>query len=113
MGTVWMLLVALARAETLAILHATVLPVSGPPIADGTVVVTDGHIAGAGARLSVPAGASTVDSPGMFLMPGIVDILSHLGVFPWPDANAYSDGNEAVEAFTPRVWAGDSFDPED
>jgi imidazolonepropionase-like amidohydrolase len=61
----------------------------------------------------VPPDAEILDAKGMFLMPGIIDIHSHMGVYPWPDANAHSDGNEMVEAFTPRVWAGDAFDAED
>lgn len=107
------LLLAMAEAATFAITHATVLPVSGPSIADATVVVTDGKIVAVGANAPVPAGASVVDATGMFLMPGIIDIHSHMGVYPWPEANAHGDGNEAVEAFTPRVWAGDAFDVED
>ncbi|MDP2305077.1 MAG: amidohydrolase [Pseudomonadota bacterium] len=102
-----------AHAASFAIVHATILPVSGPPIADGTIVVTDGKIAAIGAGAPVPAGAATIDASGMFLMPGIIDIHSHMGVYPWPDANAHGDGNEMVEAFTPRVWAGDGFDPDD
>lgn len=109
----WLTLLASARAASFAIVHATVLPVSGPPIADGTVVVVDGRIAAVGASLPAPAGAEIVDATGMFLMPGIIDIHSHMGVYPWPDANAHGDGNEMVEAFTPRVWAGDGFDAED
>lgn len=106
-------LLAGARAASFAIVHATLLPVSGPPIPDGTLVVTDGKIAAVGAKVAVPAGAATIDGTGMFLMPGIIDIHSHMGVYPWPDANAHGDGNEMVEAFTPRVWAGDGFDAED
>lgn len=102
-----------AFAADLAILHATVLPVSGPPIADGTVIVDDGIIVAVGPRLPVPAGTPTLDATGHYLMPGILDVHSHMGVYPWPEGNAHGDGNEAVEAFTPRVWAGDSFDPED
>lgn len=107
-----LLLAAASVAATFAITHVTALPVSGPPLADATVVVTDGKIAAIG-QVPVPAGAETIDATGMFLMPGIIDIHSHMGVYPWPDANAHGDGNEAVEAFTPRAWAGDAFDVED
>lgn len=108
-----MLLLSAALAADLAILHATVLPVSGPAIEDGTVVVDDGKIVAVGRGLPAPAGTPTLDAGGKFLMPGILDVHSHMGVYPWPEGNAHSDGNEAVEAFTPRVWAGDSFDVED
>jgi imidazolonepropionase-like amidohydrolase len=107
------LFVLAAEAASFAIVHATVLPVSGPPVPDGTVVVTDGKIAAVGAGIPIPAGAETIDATGNWLMPGIIDVHSHMGVYPWPDANAHGDGNEAVEAFTPRAWAGDAFDAED
>lgn len=108
-----MLLASLALAADLAIVHATVLPVSGPPVADGTVVIDQGRIVAVGPSLVPPPGTPTLDATGMFLMPGIIDMHSHMGVYPWPEGAAHGDGNEAVEALTPRVWAGDSFDPED
>lgn len=100
-------------AALLAIVHATVLPISGPAIPDGTVIVRDGKIAAVGAGVPVPAGAEVVDAAGRFLMPGLIDVHSHMGVYSWPGGEGVADGNEMVEPFTPRVWAGDSFDPED
>ncbi|MFZ5476980.1 MAG: amidohydrolase [Myxococcota bacterium] len=108
-----MLLVATAAAATFAIVHATVLPIAGPPVEDGTVVVTDGKIVAVGKGLAPPAGAEVVDGTGKFVTPGLVDLHSHMGVYSWPGGQGNSDGNEMVEPFTPRVWAGDAFDPED
>ena len=110
----WTLLLAVAAAADLAIVHATALPISGPPIADATLLVTGGKIEALGAGLPVPPGTRTViDAKGRYLMPGIIDVHSHMGVYPWPGANAHSDGNEATDPFTPGVWAGDSFHVED
>lgn len=106
-----MLLVAAALAADLAIRHATVMPISGPPIADGTVLIRDGKIAAVGGV--VPAGTPELDAGGMWLLPGFIDMHSHMGVYSWPGGDGSADGNEMVEPFTPRVWAGDSFDPED
>lgn len=94
-----------------AILHATVLPVSGPALPDTPILVDQGKIVAIGG--AVPAGITTIDATGGYLMPGLIDMHSHMGVYAWPDAGASSDGNEAVEPFTPRVWSFDSFDPED
>lgn len=93
------------------ILHATVLPVSGPALPDTPVVVDQGRIVQVGG--GVPAGVATVDATGKYLTPGFIDVHSHMGVYPWPGGGGTSDGNEAVEPFTPRVRALDSFDPED
>jgi imidazolonepropionase-like amidohydrolase len=106
----WLWLVHVALAADLAIVHATVLPVSGPPVEDGTVVVDGGRIVSVQSGGAVPDGtAEVVDATGKFLMPGIIDVHSHMGVYPWPGASAHSDGNEAIDPVTARVWAGDSF----
>ena len=52
----WTLLLAVAAAADLAIVHATALPISGPPIADATLLVTGGKIEALGAGLPVPPG---------------------------------------------------------
>ena len=98
----------LAHGATLAITNATVVPVDGPVIADGTVVVEDGRIAAVGADVAVPAGATVVDAAGGWLTPGLIDLHSHMGVYPWPGLNAHGDGNEMTHPVTPQVWAGDS-----
>ena len=95
-------------AAELAIVGATVLPISGAPIAQGTVLVRDGKITAVGAGLPVPEGVPVVDASGHYLMPGIIDVHSHMGVYPWPSAKAHGDGNEAVAPITARVRAEDS-----
>ncbi|MEL6346006.1 MAG: amidohydrolase [Myxococcota bacterium] len=113
-----MLLLSLAAmgaafAADLAIVNAVVLPVSGPAITDGVVLVEDGKIAAVGAGVSVPDGTPTFDASGRYLMPGLIDVHSHMGVYSWPQTRAHSDGNEAIDPFTPRVWAGDGVRVED
>lgn len=99
---------SLAVAADLAVVHATVLPISGPPIVDGTVLVEDGRITAVGAGLAVPEGTpEVVDATGMFLMPGIIDLHSHMGVYPWPHGDAHADGNEMIHPITPHVRAED------
>ena len=110
----WSLLVTAALGADLAIVHATALPITGPPIADATLLVTAGKIEAIGPGLPVPAGTpQVVDAQGRFLMPGIIDVHSHMGVYPWPGGNGTSDGNEATDPVTARVWAGDSVHVED
>ncbi len=94
-----------------ALVHATLLTVSGPALPDSTLVVKDGKIVQVGG--AVPPGIDVVDAKGGYVTPGLIDLHSHMGVYPWPDGRAHGDGNEMSEPFTARVWAGDSFDPED
>lgn len=55
----------------------------GPPIADAIVVVEGNRIRAAGPRssITVPAGATTIDARGKFLMPGLVDTNVHLSLY--------------------------------
>ena len=97
------------HAADLAIVHATVMPVSGPTIEDGTVLVEDGRITAVGTKLPVPEGTpEVVDGTGMFLLPGLIDLHSHMGVYPWPQGAAHADGNEMIHPITPHVRAEDA-----
>jgi len=44
----------------------------------GLVVVTDGKIAGVGAKAAIPAGAETIDLGDATLLPGFIDAHTHL-----------------------------------
>ena len=56
---------------------------------------------------------SIVDGKGKFVTPGIIDIHSHLGVYPSPSNEATQDGNEMVKPTTPEVRAENSVWPQD
>lgn len=68
-----------AQDQPIAFTGATVLPISGPAIADGTVLVHRGRILAVGADVAVPADARRVDLSGKVVMPGLVDTHSHVG----------------------------------
>ncbi len=109
-GAVWVAssFLSAASGAELAIVGATVLPVAAPPIPGGTVLISEGKIVAVGADVAVPDGAEVVDASGGYLMPGIIDVHSHMGVYPWPSARAHGDGNEAIDPVTARVRAEDS-----
>lgn len=98
----------LTWAGDFAITNATVFPIDGPVIEKGHVLVSDGKIKAVGSDINIPDGTETIDGSGKFLMPGIIDVHSHMGVYPWPGANAHGDGNEASEPVTAFVRAEDS-----
>ncbi|MEN9874108.1 MAG: hypothetical protein RL186_1005, partial [Pseudomonadota bacterium] len=62
---------------------------------------------------AIPASAKRVDGRGKFVTPGIIDIHSHLGVYPSPGVQALSDGNEATDPNTAEVWSEHSVWPQD
>src|SRR5215203_5318979 len=59
------------RAGTFAIVNARIIPVSGPVIENGTVVLRDGKIAAVGAGLPAPNGAERIDAKGLSVYPGM------------------------------------------
>ena len=46
-----------------------------------------------------------VDATGKWITPGIIDIHSHMGVYPAPGVRTSSDGNESTSPVTADVWA--------
>ena len=53
----------------------------------------------------VDGNAMIIDAKGKWLTPGIIDIHSHMGVYPAPGVRTSSDGNEATSPITAEVWA--------
>lgn len=95
---------------------ATVFDGLGGRIDNGAVLIRDGKIAAVAAStagLDVPADALRIDGAGKFVTPGVIDVHSHLGVYPSPGVEANSDGNEATAPITADVWAEHSVWPQD
>lgn len=97
-----------------ALVGATVYDGKGRTIENGTVLFSDGKlVAIGGPGLDVPANYTRIDAAGKFVTPGIIDIHSHLGVYPSPSVSAHSDGNEMTDPVTPNVWAEHAVWPQD
>ncbi len=56
------------------------LPVSGPAIERGTVLIRGGKIAAVGAGVTVPAGARVVDAAGKIVTPGLIESSTEIGI---------------------------------
>lgn len=100
-------------APTTAIIGATILSAAGPLIENGTLIIENGKILQVGTNLNIPAGAEIIDAKGKWLAPGIIDIHSHLGVFPSPGVPSMRNGNEKTAKNTAEVWAEHSIWPQD
>lgn len=102
-------IVPAAGAQTIAIVGGRVLPVSGPAIENGTVVIRDGKIAAVGANIAIPAGAQRIDATGKVVTPGLIDAATELGLQEIGAISTTVDwtarGRDSVySAF--RVWEG-------
>jgi imidazolonepropionase-like amidohydrolase len=63
-----------------AIRGAKVVPVSGPPLEDATVVVARGVILAVGKDAAIPADAWVIEGKGLTIYPGLVDALTDVGL---------------------------------
>lgn len=63
-----------------AITGARVVPVSGAPIDNGTIVISGGVIAAVGTNVTVPSGAITINGKGLTVYPGLIDMGSTAGL---------------------------------
>ncbi len=60
--------------------NATVLTVTKGNLESSDVLVQNGVITQIGKNLTAPAGVNTIDATGKYLMPGIIDAHSHVGL---------------------------------
>ena len=93
--------------------NATVLTGTGTRLDNADVLIVEGKISAVGTRLTAPANATMVDGSNRWVTPGIIDIHSHLGVYPSPQVDANADGNEDTSPSTANVWAEHSVWPQD
>lgn len=92
---------------------ATVLTGTGDQLDNSDIVFENGIIIELGVELKAPSGAVEVDGAGFWITPGIIDVHSHMGVYPNPAVSAHADGNEIVAPATAKVWAEHSVWPQD
>ncbi len=122
-----------ARAEEpryFAIRNAHIVPVSGPEIKRGTVVIAKGLIVAVGESVTIPPEAWVIEGRGLTVYPGFIDALSDLGLGGAPagpgggggggapgcgqmQAQTVSQGPQDRPATTPWVNAADELKPDD
>ena len=79
-----------------------VIPISGPEIDAGIVVVEDGKVSAVGdMNTRIPGNATVVDTTGKVVMPGLVDTHSHIGG---------PSGGDSSDSIHPETRALDSVD---
>ena len=96
-----------------AVVGATLYPVTSPPIEGGVMLVEGGRILAIGADLVVPPDASVLDFTGMTVMPGIVESHSHMGLKQLYRPETGSDNNELSKPINAEVRAIDGLATQD
>ncbi len=67
-------------APAVAIRNVRIVPVSGPVIESGTILLSDGLIRAVGTRVDVPAAAAVIDGAGLTVYPGLIDAMTDRGL---------------------------------
>jgi len=75
-----------------AIRGAKVIPVSGPPIEGGTVVISRGIITAVGKDSPIPPEAWVIDGKGLTVYPGLVDAFTDVGILATAPSAAEGGG---------------------
>jgi len=100
--------------NSFAITGGRVVPIEGPVLDGGTVVVADGRITAVsppGAPL--PADVPVIDATGRWVLPGLIDAHTHLGAREEGEGWAGHDTNELTGPVQPHVRVLDAINPAD
>lgn len=82
--------VTLAQEGATAFVGGTIIPITGDPIEEGTLIIDAGKIVAVGksSDVTIPSNAQRVDTKGKVLMPGLVDSHSHIAQAEGGDSSA-------------------------
>ena len=96
-----------------AITNARIVPISGPIVPKGTIVLRDGLIAAVGATVTVPADAQVIDGTGLTIYPALVNGYGRVGMpdaseYPTPRGDVYPVSTVRAENNAPALLKPDS-----
>ncbi|WP_306416720.1 amidohydrolase family protein [Fulvivirga maritima] len=100
---------AKATKGTFALTNATIVTVTSDTIKNGTLIIADGKIADLG-KVSVPAGAKTIDCKGLFVFPGMIESGARLGLVEVGSDPRTRDYNEVGDVI-PQMQALTAVNP--
>ncbi len=98
--------------KPLVVRGGRVVPVSGPEIAEGAILIEGGKIVAIGKadEVSAPAGAEVFDAKGGWILPGLVECLASIGL---GDRYGAGEGDEVSDPVTAGLRILDGLDPFD
>src|SRR5271165_52088 len=96
--------------DDILIRGATVHPVSGPEIKDGSILVRDGKIVGIGHNLAAPRGTRVIEAKGLYVYPGMINSATELGLAEINSIRESVDTGELGD-FNPQLRAEIAVNP--
>ena len=99
------------QERPIALVGATVYPVSRPPIPGATLVFDEGRITAIGAKVELPPGTKRIDVAGRRVYPGLINAYSQLGLVEIDAVRATRDFAETGK-INPNVRAETAVNPD-
>ena len=99
-----------AASNTILIKNGTIVPVKGGSNTIGDILIENGKISKIGTRIKAPTGAKVIDASGKYVYPGLVAVMTAVGVTGYPGAGNDTD---EVGISTPHMDPYDAINPED
>lgn len=93
--------------------NANVYPITSQNIQNGDVLLDQGKIIKVGKNLESDSTVKIIDCHNQYLLPGFIDVHTHLGLYDEGTGWAGNDANETAEAMTPHIRAIDGVYPLD
>jgi len=100
-----------ASNDSFLLKNVAIHPVSGPDIANGSILVENGKIAEVGAKVLAPKGVRVVDGKGLHAYPGMIDSATQVGLSEIGSIRETNDTNELGD-FNPQLKALVAVNPE-
>ncbi|MCP8970988.1 amidohydrolase [Ectobacillus ponti] len=92
--------------------QATIYPITAGNL-QGDLLVEDGRIKAVARNIEAAADMEIIDGGGLHLLPGFIDVHTHLGLYDEGTGWAGNDANETVEVLTPHIRSLDGIYPLD
>jgi imidazolonepropionase-like amidohydrolase len=93
--------------------NAYVMPITAEPKSNCDILINEGKIIDCGNNLPAVDGDKIIDCSHGYLLPGFIDVHTHLGLYDEGTGWAGNDANETIEPMSPHVRAIDGVYPLD
>ncbi|QOR67081.1 amidohydrolase [Cytobacillus suaedae] len=93
--------------------NATIYPITSAKLMNADLLVENGKIKELGFGLQPTEQTKVIECNGKHLLPGLIDVHTHLGLYDEGTGWAGNDANETIEPLTPHIRALDSVHPLD
>jgi len=95
----------------IAIVGGTIVPVTKKAIREGVLLIKGTKIASLGKAMKIPRKAAVISAKGHFVLPGLIDAHTHLGIHEVGIREEGWDYNEITEPVSAQLRAIDAINP--